>query len=147
MFSIDFWMLKNHCSRHLAIPQIWYQGAVPKEAIEEQRLWWRHHADWGPSSTRYQRRSCHGDSMRELLQPHQGTFKQVCVLNFEKMQFLIILLKCVVIVIATDSPQQLIRHEVLAVTVQCVSVPQNTGRLRALIEPRPWSRHSQSFRD
>lgn len=70
-------------------------------------------------------------AMRELLQPHQGAFKQVCALSFEKMQFLIILLKCVVIVTPTDSPQQLIRHKVLAVTVQCVSVPQITGRLRA----------------
>lgn len=51
---------------------------------------------------------------RQLLQPHQRAFKQVLVLSFEKTQFLIILLKCVVIVILTGSPQQLIRHEVLA---------------------------------
>lgn len=71
-------------------------------------------------------------AMRELLQPHQGAFKQVYALSFEKMQFLIILLKCVVIVTPTDSPQQLIRHKVCqSVTVQCVSVPQITGRLRA----------------
>jgi len=48
-------------------------------------------------------------AISQLLWPHQRAFKQVCMVSFDKMQFLVILLKDVMVVMLIGSFQQYIR--------------------------------------